>query len=80
MVALPCGSKSINKTLRFVAANEAAKLTAVVVLPTPPFWFAIAIIFPTSASIYILLLVQFLQDQYMAFTNQVRYDNFMTVY
>jgi hypothetical protein len=25
-----------------VAANEAARFTAVVVLPTPPFWFATA--------------------------------------
>ena len=27
-----------------LAAKDAAKFTAVVVLPTPPFWFAIAII------------------------------------
>ena len=26
--------------------NEAAKFTEVVVFPTPPFWFAIAIILP----------------------------------
>src|SRR5690554_7218960 len=44
IVALPCGSKSTNRTRRFVAAKEAAKLTVVVVFPTPPFWFAIAII------------------------------------
>ena len=42
MVALPCGSMSISSTLRRVAANEAARFTAVVVLPTPPFWFATA--------------------------------------
>jgi len=36
--ALPAGvSKSINNTLLLVAAMEAAKLTEVVVLPTPPF-------------------------------------------
>ena len=37
IVALPCGSRSINSTRRRVAASEAARLTAVVVLPTPPF-------------------------------------------
>src|SRR5215469_556516 len=43
MVALPCGSRSISRTRRRVAAREAARLTAVVVLPTPPFWLATAI-------------------------------------
>ena len=43
MVALPCGSLSISRTLRWVAASDAARLTVVVVLPTPPFWFATAI-------------------------------------
>ena len=42
MVALPCGSMSMSSTRRRVAANEAARFTAVVVLPTPPFWFATA--------------------------------------
>src|SRR6267143_1348968 len=42
MVALPCGSRSISSTRRRVAASDAARLTAVVVLPTPPFWFAMA--------------------------------------
>src|ERR1700694_3853499 len=42
MVALPCGSRSISSTRRRVAARDAARLTAVVVLPTPPFWFAMA--------------------------------------
>ena len=42
VVALPWGSRSTNKTFLFVAAKLAARLTAVVVLPTPPFWFAIA--------------------------------------
>ena len=37
MVALPCGSRSINSTRRFVAVRDAARFTAVVVLPTPPF-------------------------------------------
>jgi len=37
VVALPCGSRSIKRTFLFVAARLAARLTAVVVLPTPPF-------------------------------------------
>jgi hypothetical protein len=40
--ALPCGSMSTSSTLRSAAAKLAARLTAVVVLPTPPFWLAIA--------------------------------------
>ena len=35
----------------FVAANDAAKFTVVVVFPTPPFWFTIAIILPTKSPI-----------------------------
>src|SRR5881394_3715843 len=42
MVALPWGSRSTRSTRRWVAASDAARLTAVVVLPTPPFWFAMA--------------------------------------
>ena len=42
MVALPCGSRSTSSTRRFVAPRLAARLTLVVVLPTPPFWFVIA--------------------------------------
>src|SRR3990170_4650592 len=42
MVALPCGSRSTSST-RFPAwASAAARLTLVVVLPTPPFWFTTA--------------------------------------
>ena len=37
VVALPCGSISISSTRRRMAAKDAARLTAVVVLPTPPF-------------------------------------------
>src|SRR6187455_1032763 len=43
--ALPCGSRSINKTFSPTAARAVARLIAVVVLPTPPFWLAIAKIF-----------------------------------
>ena len=42
MVALPCGSMSISSARRCVAASDAVRLTAVVVLPTPPFWLVIA--------------------------------------
>src|SRR5690606_4207829 len=41
MVALPWGSRSINSTRFLSAASAAARLTAVVVFPTPPFWLAI---------------------------------------
>jgi hypothetical protein len=36
----------MTKVLYSSTAKLAAKFMAVVVLPTPPFWFAIAIIFP----------------------------------
>ena len=42
VVALPCGSRSISSTRRFIAVRLAARLTAVVVLPTPPFWLTTA--------------------------------------
>src|SRR5215469_3462695 len=42
MVALPWGSRSKRSTRRLVAASDAARLTAVVVLPTPPFCIAMA--------------------------------------
>src|SRR5271156_4713138 len=43
VLALPWGSRSISSTRRSIAASAVARLIAVVVLPTPPFWFAIAI-------------------------------------
>src|SRR5688500_8554872 len=42
MVALPCGSRSTSSTRRPACASAAARLTLVVVLPTPPFWFTTA--------------------------------------
>jgi hypothetical protein len=48
--ALACGSASTTSTLFSSVANEAAKLMVVVVFPTPPFWFAKAIIFPIIQS------------------------------
>src|SRR6056297_215854 len=38
--ALPCGSRSTISTRRPARARAAATFTAVVVLPTPPFWLA----------------------------------------
>src|SRR5512139_4082606 len=52
IVALPCGSRSISRQRRFVAASEAVRLTAVVVLPTPPFWLATAMMRFMSAREY----------------------------
>src|SRR5271169_4646789 len=40
--ALPCGSASSSSTRSPTAARAVARLMAVVVLPTPPFWLAIA--------------------------------------
>src|ERR1035441_1036511 len=37
----PCGSRSTTSTRDPCCASDAATLTAVVVLPTPPFWLAI---------------------------------------
>src|SRR5438067_5351134 len=45
MVALPCGSRSTSSTRWSSLARPAARLTLVVVLPTPPFWFATQNIF-----------------------------------
>src|SRR5687767_549723 len=43
--AFACGSMSTSRVLRSAAARLAARLTAVVVLPTPPFWLAMAMMF-----------------------------------
>src|SRR5215211_5186362 len=40
MVRLPCGSMSTQRTRLPVSANAAARFRVVVVLATPPFWFA----------------------------------------
>src|SRR5712692_10550191 len=52
MVALPCGSRSINMTLRRVLASDAARLMLVVVLPTPPFWLVIASTLPIACPLH----------------------------
>src|SRR5690348_5039605 len=41
--AFPCGSRSTTSTWVPCSARHAARLTAVVVLPTPPFWLAMVI-------------------------------------
>src|SRR5260221_7532642 len=43
LVDLPCGSASMSSVFRSAVASEAARFTAVVVFPTPPFLFATAI-------------------------------------
>src|SRR5581483_212734 len=40
--ALPCGSRSTTRTRSPIAASAVPRLIAVVVLPTPPFWLAMA--------------------------------------
>src|SRR5712671_977983 len=40
--ALPCGSRSMMSTRSPMAASAVPRLMAVVVLPTPPFWLAMA--------------------------------------
>jgi hypothetical protein len=40
--AFPCGSRSTTSTRYPMSARAAPRLTAVVDLPTPPFWLAIA--------------------------------------
>ena len=42
-LALPWGSQSTSNTFLSIRLRAAQRLTQVVVLPTPPFWFAIAI-------------------------------------
>ena len=51
MVALPCASRSTSSTRFGVAASAAARLTAVVVLPTPPFWLATAMMRAMSGGV-----------------------------
>src|SRR5437764_14270459 len=48
IVALPCGSRSTISTRWPIFASPAARLTVVVVLPTPPFWLAMQKILATG--------------------------------
>src|ERR1700687_5819118 len=54
LVEFDCGSQSTSRVLTSAAASEAARLMAVVVLPTPPFWLATAMIRPMI--LFLLLL------------------------
>src|SRR5262249_40073593 len=47
--AFDCGSQSTSSVLTSAAAKDEARLMAVVVLPTPPFWLATAITRPMSS-------------------------------
>ena len=57
VVVLPWGSRSTMSTFLPKADTQEDRLTAVVVLPTPPFWFAIATIFATRISSFREILV-----------------------
>src|SRR3954454_19303263 len=50
-VAFACGSRSTTSARSPASARHAARLIVVVVLPTPPFWFANAKIFPATICI-----------------------------
>src|SRR3989339_2004981 len=60
--ALACGSRSTRSVLFSITEREAARLTAVVVFPTPPFWLATVRIrattgppFPGNTTVYAIL-------------------------
>ena len=57
LVIFPCGSKSIANTFFLLSAKQAARLIAVVVFPTPPFWFAIAIILPILVFFSLIIIL-----------------------
>src|SRR6266581_2621858 len=68
VVALPWGSRSMSRVGRSARARPAARFTAVVVLPTPPFWLTTAMTLGISirpathrnvprATIYTLLML-----------------------
>src|SRR5262249_25837828 len=52
VVLFPCGSRSIRRLFFSLTARDAAKLIDVVVLPTPPFWFAIAMTFCINTLVF----------------------------
>src|SRR5713101_1667560 len=65
LVEFDCGSQSTSSVLTSAAASEAARLMAVVVLPTPPFWLATAMTRPM-----ILFLCVARQDMRTGLRNQ----------
>src|ERR1700738_2495066 len=54
LVEFDCGSQSTSSVLTSAAASEAARLMAVVVLPTPPFWLATAMTRPMILFVLVL--------------------------
>src|SRR5271154_1319518 len=54
LVEFDCGSQSTSSVLTSAAASEAARLMAVVVLPTPPFWLATAMTRPMACLVCVL--------------------------
>jgi hypothetical protein len=50
-VELACGSTSTSRVGRPSSASAAARLMAVVVLPTPPFWLTMAMILVREAEV-----------------------------
>src|SRR5216684_9308799 len=61
LVLLPWGSKSTSNVRFSAAPRHAARLIAVVVLPTPPFWFATAMMLPIADRVRVRLLRQLLR-------------------
>src|ERR1035437_5155778 len=59
LVAFPWGSRSTTRTASPARARYVARLTTVVVLPTPPFWLAQAMIWPTQVPISVIGTVKF---------------------
>src|SRR3970282_1077003 len=49
--AFAWGSRSMRRVFFSATARPADKLTAVVVFPTPPFWFAVAALPPTGTPV-----------------------------
>src|SRR5688572_13201156 len=64
-VKLACGSASIVRTFCSSSTNACARLKVEVVLPTPPFWFAIAIIIAIVAYCLELPIMHFFRALYL---------------
>src|SRR5437867_4507592 len=52
VVAFPCGSRSIRSVCLSARESPAARLTAVVVFPTPPFWLTTAMVRASRSSVF----------------------------
>src|SRR4051794_28391285 len=53
-----CGSRSISSVLNPLLATAAERLMAVVVLPTPPFWFATVMIMEPGSIVHALVALR----------------------